>query len=354
LWFADLRAAHAAEASWLWQGYLARGRVTLLTSQWKAGKTTLLSLLLARLKQGGSLAGQPVSPGKAIVLSEEEPALWCQRGRTLDLDGHVCWFCRPFLGKPTREQWLRLLDDVFALRRDLGLDLFVIDPLAAFLPGADENNAPAMLEALNPLHRLTAAGMAVQMLHHPRRAGGPDGATARGSGALLGFVDTLMEMTRRRAAGDASRVRRLKAWSRYPGAPAEVLMELSPDGTDYRVIADTADATDDLAAPLPEALRLLLEGARGKLTRQQILDGWLPDFRPAPDAGTLCRWLQRAVEAGVVSRDGTGRRNDPFRYCLPAQEERWRQDPWYEIKERLEADARELNEAHPGLGSPDE
>jgi hypothetical protein len=29
------------------------GKVTLLTSQWKAGKTTLLSVLLARLKQGG-------------------------------------------------------------------------------------------------------------------------------------------------------------------------------------------------------------------------------------------------------------------------------------------------------------
>jgi hypothetical protein len=26
---------------WLWDGYLARGSVTLLTSQWKTGKTTL-------------------------------------------------------------------------------------------------------------------------------------------------------------------------------------------------------------------------------------------------------------------------------------------------------------------------
>jgi hypothetical protein len=44
--------------AWLWLGFVARGGVTLLTSQWKAGKTTLLSLLLARLKPGGSLAGQ--------------------------------------------------------------------------------------------------------------------------------------------------------------------------------------------------------------------------------------------------------------------------------------------------------
>ena len=34
------------------------------------GKTTLLAVLLARLKQGGALAGRAVCPGKALVLSE--------------------------------------------------------------------------------------------------------------------------------------------------------------------------------------------------------------------------------------------------------------------------------------------
>ena len=38
---------------WLWQGYLARGSLTLLTSLWKAGKTTLLTGLLQRLGSGG-------------------------------------------------------------------------------------------------------------------------------------------------------------------------------------------------------------------------------------------------------------------------------------------------------------
>ena len=38
---------------WLWHGYLARGAVTLLTSQWKTGKTTLLSVLLNKLGDGG-------------------------------------------------------------------------------------------------------------------------------------------------------------------------------------------------------------------------------------------------------------------------------------------------------------
>ena len=32
---------------WLWEGLLAAGNITLLTSVWKAGKSTLLALLLA-------------------------------------------------------------------------------------------------------------------------------------------------------------------------------------------------------------------------------------------------------------------------------------------------------------------
>src|SRR5438876_11724117 len=35
-----------APVSWICQGILAAGHITLLTSQWKSGKTTLLSLLL--------------------------------------------------------------------------------------------------------------------------------------------------------------------------------------------------------------------------------------------------------------------------------------------------------------------
>src|SRR5216683_5632648 len=40
----NLRAADP-NVSWLWDGYLARGAVTLLTSLWKAGKTTLIAIL---------------------------------------------------------------------------------------------------------------------------------------------------------------------------------------------------------------------------------------------------------------------------------------------------------------------
>src|SRR5262245_8344204 len=109
-WGADLDRL-ATPISWLWQGYLATGNVTLLTSQWKSGKTTLVSILLSRLREGGVLAGLPVAPGRAAVLSEEPPSHWRQRRQKLDFD-HVLFYCQPFRGKPNAAGWQALLDDV--------------------------------------------------------------------------------------------------------------------------------------------------------------------------------------------------------------------------------------------------
>src|SRR3954447_10780954 len=75
LWLDDLRRQAEAQRTWLWQGYVAPGNVTLLTSQWKAGKTTLLSILLDRMKAGGTLAGRP---GRGRLRGEPGPLALAQ------------------------------------------------------------------------------------------------------------------------------------------------------------------------------------------------------------------------------------------------------------------------------------
>src|SRR5438552_13684812 len=157
LWLDDLRRVAQPVTEWLWPGYLAAGNLTLLTSQWKTGKTTLLSLLLDRMKAGGSLVGLPVKPGKAVILSEEAPALWLERSHRFDFTEHVTWLCRPFAQQPRKEQWLQLIDHLLALHDQVGLSLVAIDTLAMFFPAGSETNASAMLAALLPLRRLTSA-----------------------------------------------------------------------------------------------------------------------------------------------------------------------------------------------------
>jgi hypothetical protein len=102
---ASLRAAAGPAVPWLWHGLLAPGALTLLTRQWKTGKTTLTAVLLARLKAGGTFAGLPLAAGRAVVVSEEPASQWVLRGQKLNLEEHVGWFCRPFRGRPSPRQW---------------------------------------------------------------------------------------------------------------------------------------------------------------------------------------------------------------------------------------------------------
>jgi AAA domain len=316
VWSGDLDTAVPGDVPWLWHGFLAPGSVTLLTSQWKSGKTTLVSVLLARRTTGGELAGRAVTAGKTAVVSEEGLRQWNLRRRKLGFGNDVALFCRPFHGRPTSDEWLSLLDRLAALRTGHGLDLAVIDTLASFLPGSDENHAGTMLAGLLPLQRLTGLGMSVLLLHHPRKGEPPAGQMARGSGALAGFVDILVEMDRYTLGDDADRRRRLRAYSRFEETPHQLVIELNADGTDYATHGPIAE-TEFLMGW--ERLRMVLEDASERLTRRQVRDQWPPDFERPSDM-SLWRWLERAVAAGLVCRDGTGRKNAPFRYWLPGRE----------------------------------
>jgi hypothetical protein len=323
--YQELRASNEVRAGWLWHGYLAPGSVTLLTSQWKSGKTTLVSVLLARLKTGGLLAGLPLRRGRAVVVSEEDKDLWVARGQSLDFNGHVWWLCRPFGGKPRPDGWLALVDFLARLCQQRSLDLVVLDTLPSFLPGLTENNAGSMMEVLLSLQRLTALNASVLVLHHPRKGEAPEGQAARGSGALSGFVDILLEMGWYGRPSDDDRRRRLRGYSRHEATPRRRVIELSADGTDYRALEDVPP--DDFEEGW-QRLHAVLEDAGHKLTRRQVLEEWPPDY-PKPEGSTLWRWLDRAVQDGQVLREGTGRKNHPFRYWLEGMEKKWQASPFY-------------------------
>jgi hypothetical protein len=346
VWEKDLATASSGQDSWLWHGYLAPGTVTLLTSQWKSGKTTLVSVLLQRLRTGGTLAGLPVRPGKAVVVSEEPHALWEERRRKLPFGPHVCWLCQPFRGKPTLPEWLALLDHLLALHWQYTLDLVVIDSLAYFLPSRSENDAGAMLEGLMPLRRLTTEGLAVWPLHHPRKGRTLIGQAARGSGALSAYVDIIMEMDWYSDPDAPDRRRRLRAFSRHEETPRRRVIELTADGSDYQ---SHGDFEDDAFAQTWQRLEGVLAGAGQKLTRNDIRRAW-PPGEPRPHPHALWRWLERGVAEGKLRRDGAGHRNSPYRYWLAAQEAEWRQDPLYQLEMADEDLRRQLAELERGLG----
>src|SRR5207245_2095316 len=95
---------------WLWHGYLARGNLTLLTSLWKTGKTTLLTGLLQRLAAGGEFLGHRCVPARALVVSEESREHWAERVRTMPIGPHARLLARPFAARPTSAEWRDLIE----------------------------------------------------------------------------------------------------------------------------------------------------------------------------------------------------------------------------------------------------
>jgi hypothetical protein len=164
--------------------------------------------------------------------------------------------------------------------------------------------------------------MSVLLSHHPRKGKTLPGQAARGSGALPSFVDIIIEMGYYSQPDDLDRRRRLLAFSRHEETPRHLLIELQADGTDYVVLQSGLEAALGDSWP---ALLDVLSDACTKLTRQEILDRWPPDYSK-PDSSTLWRWLGRAVAQGLARQLGTGRPGDPFRYWLPARELMMRPD----------------------------
>jgi len=274
---------------------------------------------LARLATGGTLAGQEVAAGKVLVVSEESEQRWHARGHRFDFGGHVWFVCRPFRSKPTPQQWQELLERILELHRQHDFALVVFDTLTELLPRKSENDAGLMKEALLPLRALTAAGVAVLLVHHTSKKEAVEGQRARGTGALGAHVEITLEMGYCGRPSESDRRRKLTAQSHFDETPRQRVIELDEVGTDYLSRGDFAEEEfrrcwEDLAA--------VLAGAAEPLTCRQIQADW-PEGSPRPSQPTLSRWLARALRGDLVRCAGSGRRNDPYRYWLPGQEDQW-------------------------------
>jgi hypothetical protein len=247
--------------------------------------------------------------------------MWVDRSQVVDLDGHIDWFCQPFRGQPTEAAWLELLAEVGRIHDHKGVALLVIDSLANLSPMRSENDAVQMLNALKPLQALTARGICNLITHHPKKGPTVPGQAARGSGALSGYVDIILEMHPvTHHPGD--RRRRLRGYSRHAATPATLVIEWTADGTDYHNLGTSMELDFDHCWPV---LQGILAQAERPLTRRMILQRW-PETAAMPAKQTLWRWLSQAVLEGRVLQNGAGHRRDPYRYLLPGMTAKWQQD----------------------------
>jgi hypothetical protein len=294
---------------WLWNGLIVQGAITLLAAPEKTGKTTLLSLLLDRRREGGQLLGRKVEPGRTILCSEEEMHLWALRQPPLDF-GPQFQFHRPLGPNPTPGRWRRFIDHLLELGNE-SFDLLVIDSIMNFLP-ASPNNPSAMRKALHELRVVSGMPVGVLLLHQTY------GVRSRGRarGPLAAFADILIDM--QVSAGDRfTRRRQFTGVGRYPGTLQHVGAELNPEGTDYLLVAD--DPLESAAGGGLETLCGILRDSPVPLTRQEILAKW-PTGEHLPRADSLWRSLTHGCQAGLFVRTGAGTKTEAFRYALAKRE----------------------------------
>jgi hypothetical protein len=307
----------ATQPNWIWHGLVGPGIITLLTSRWKAGKTTLLAGLLHALGRDREFLGRASRTCRVIVISEEPRSLWAMRHRTFGLGPHVRVVSRPFPARPTPEHWDELIRHAEADWATTPFELLVVDPAATFLPGRGESDSGTWLDLLNPLRRLAALGVAVLILHHPRKEQSEEGSSARGSGVLLGFVDVILEMTRYGRMSSDTRRRRLIGFSRYAETPESIVYEWKPGTAEFHPLPDAVLQQYKENWPTIESI---LRARKAAATHRELLMDWPPE-QTRPSERQLYEWLSRAFAEKLTERIAAGTKNSPYRFRLKEAED---------------------------------
>jgi hypothetical protein len=183
--------------------------------------------------------------------------------------------------------------------------LIIVDTLQALVRAKDLNDYAVVSKALEPLVRIARnVGAHVLFVHHARKGRTKqDGDSVLGSTAIMGVVDTLIEV--RRANG----CRTLWTTQRYGEDDLEeAIFELDPT-TGIPSLGGPRAAFEE--GRLEDAILSALRDASDSLTEDEV------NHRVSGQTGRKRAALRRLVRQGSVVRIGKGVRGDGYRYSVP-------------------------------------
>lgn len=324
VWVDDLSRVAPRGMAWLWPSRVPLGKVTLLVGDPGRGKSLLALDMAARVSRGAPWpdAESGSAPlGSTILLSAEDDTADTIRPR-LDALG----------GDPSRVCVVRAVTwedrdgaDVFSLSRDtVGLEglirkwrdvrLIILDPVSAYLGGAESYNNADIRRVLAPLQELAErTGVAVLAISHlTKRAAASVMYRAMGSLAFVSAARAVWAAVPDRAAP-----------GRMLLLPVKCNLAGSIKGMAYRIVPHPANPALPTVAWEPEPVAMTAQEAMEALpkpTPREDAAEWLKQLlsvkplpsseveRRAREAGFAPRTLQRAKAAlGIISdREGTG------------------------------------------------
>ncbi len=305
----EIAAETPAEVRWKVRSWAAVGAITELDGKVKSsGKTTWLTHMAGAVLKGTAFMGEPTEQSPIFYLTEQPPSSFrvaLQRAGLTDRDDLVVLYWRDAAGMP----WPKVVETVTKECRHRGAGMLIVDTLGQFtgLTGDAENDAGAAQAATAPLQIAAADGLAVIISRHERKSGGEVGDSGRDSSAFAGAVDIVLSLRRTEGAVRPT-IREIHGLSRFDETPAQLVIELTPEG--YVALGEAADVARQeaaaailAAAPRDEGaavpLKELLEAARVKRTIGQEV-------------------VEEFLRAGRLARLGAGKKNDPYRLWTPS------------------------------------
>jgi hypothetical protein len=286
----------AGETPWKVKGYVALGALTLWAGWPKTGKTTVLFHLMAALQNGAPFLGIEVAQSGALLLTEERCGTLASKVDRWNLNGSIHHLRRQ---QALGQSWSEVVHGATGYCQENDLEVLIVDTFSEWARIGNENEAGEVLAAIGALQEAAATGLAVQVAAHQRKSPGRFGQAVRGSNALTGAVDIIVEIERAVTFRDAN-MRVLRAISRYDETPEDIVIALTDEGFEVRGDSEHAQAEADRSRIL-EAIR-----EAGSASTKDIAD--ITEF---PN-GTVNRHAKGLYEAREIDRTGAGKRNDPY------------------------------------------
>jgi len=293
----ELLQEREEQVRWVLKDRLPAGGFSLLAGKPKAGKSTLARCLSLAVARGERFLNWRTTPGAVLYLALEEKRSEVQRHfQQMGALGD-----EPILVHAAQapQAAISALRDLVAKHKPI---LVIVDPLLRLVRLQDSNDYAEVTQALEPLLALARErGAHVLAVHHLRKGERTDtGDTILGSTAFRAAVDTSLLLKRT----DLYRI--LSSEQRYGPDLPESVLEFDAERRTVALGTSRAEAeTDKLSAAILAYLEdrgeqlepIIMEAVEGRLANKRTV-------------------LRSLCQAARVTRSGTGRRNDPFRYAI--------------------------------------
>ena len=297
----DLLDEPQEEVGFVWEKTLPRGGLSILVAKPKVGKSTLARNLALGIARGDAdfLVRKILAPGPVVYLALEEKRSEVRQhfkkmGATKELPIFIHIGSAP--EGPLGELRKAIVDSqaVFA----------IVDPLQRLARIADINDYGQVSLAIEPLMQIARdTGCHIMLIHHANKGIGRDGGDSiLGSTALFGGVDCALFMRRTES------LRTIESQQRYgEDLPRTVLAFDTATGL-------TSEGGTLEEYELAECAKQVLEFLTN---REPMPEADIKENLPTPHGrGLLSKALRRLKEEGKVTRDGSGKRGDPYLYSL--------------------------------------